>query len=68
MIAKVNTKSNYYCLNGKWLNVVEIVNTRVTCKVYNHEVGKDITVDFSLSEVVAMDSTKTVNQLTNYKK
>ncbi len=63
MIVKVNTKSNYSGLNGKWLNVIEVVNTRVTCRVYNHDLKRDITVDFNLSEVVAMDSTKTVNQL-----
>jgi hypothetical protein len=43
---KVNTKSNFKNLNGKWLNVTEIVGKRVSCKV------DGVTMDFDLKEVV----------------
>ena len=50
MKAKVNTKSNYKNLNGKWLDVIEIVGTRVSCSVDSNEFGKQ-TVDFHLREL-----------------
>jgi len=54
MKAKVNTKSNYRNLNGQWLEVKEIVGTRVTC-IVETEVGKQ-SVDFNLKEVTEMDT------------
>ena len=56
MKAKVNTKSNYRNLNGQWLEVKEIVGTRVTCIVEFAEFGKQ-SVDFNLKEVTEMDTT-----------
>jgi hypothetical protein len=51
MKAKVNTKSNFRNLNGQWLEVKEIVGTRVTCIVEFAEFGKQ-SVDFTLKEVI----------------
>ena len=59
MKAKVNTKSNYRNLNGQWLNVKEIVGTRVTCIVEFEELGKQ-SVDFTLKEVTELDTTSLV--------
>ncbi len=46
MEAIVKTKSNFRNLNGKSLEVIEIVGTRVSCKTFAEDLGKDITVDF----------------------
>lgn len=59
MKAKVNTKSNYRNLNGQWLEIKEIIGTRVTCIVELAEFGKQ-SVDFNLKEVTEMDTTKKV--------
>lgn len=56
MKAKVNTKSNYRNLNGQWLEVKEIVGTRVTCIVETEDLGKQ-NVDFNLKEITEMDTT-----------
>ena len=56
MKAKVNTKSNYRNLNGQWLEVKEIVGTRVSCIVDTEEFGNQ-TIDFHLKEITEMDST-----------
>jgi len=48
----VKTKSNFRDLNGKILDVFEIVGTRVTCKVWDDIIQKKIQIDFSLKEVV----------------
>ena len=58
MKAKINTKSNYRNLNGQWLEVAEIRGTRVSCIVKDEE-AKDgqIICDFTLKEVVEMDTT-----------
>ena len=56
MQAKIQTKSNYRNLNGQWLQVKEIVGTRVTCVVETEEYGKQ-NVDFRLNEVTEMDTT-----------
>lgn len=53
MKAIVKTASNYRGLNGKTLDVVEIVGNRVTCRVEFAEFGQ-MNVDFSLSEVVEL--------------
>lgn len=52
MKAKVNTKSNYRNLNGKWLDVKEIVGSRVSCVVFIEELQIKTTVDFNLKEIV----------------
>ena len=54
MKAKINTTSNYRGLNGQWLELKEIVGTRVSCIVESEEFGKQ-TVDFKLSEVTELD-------------
>ena len=64
MKAKVNTQSNYRNLNGQWLNVKEIVGTRVTCIVEFAEFGKQ-SVDFSLKEVTELDTTSSVESKLN---
>jgi hypothetical protein len=51
MKAKVNTKSNYKGLNGQWLQVKEIQGKRVTCYFFSQEFQRQITIDFSLSEI-----------------
>jgi hypothetical protein len=56
MKAQVKTKSNFRNLNGQWLELKEIVGTRVTCIVPFAEFGSQ-TVDFTLSEVVKIDTT-----------
>jgi len=55
MKAKVNTKSNFRNLNGQWLDVKEIVGTRVTCIVDSEEFGKQ-SVDFNLKEVTEFNN------------
>jgi len=55
MKAKVNTKSNFRNLNGQWLEVKEIVGTRVSCVVETKEYGKQ-TVDFNLKEVTEINT------------
>ena len=62
MKAKVNTKSNFRNLNGQWLEVKEIVGTRVSCIVETEEQGKQ-TVDFNLKEVTEMNTTGTESYL-----
>jgi phage major head subunit gpT-like protein len=59
MKVKVNTKSNYQNLNGQWLELREIVGTRVTCIVKFAEFGKQ-TVDFNLKEVTEIDTTSSI--------
>lgn len=62
MKAKVNTKNNYRNLNGQWLEVKEVVGTRVSCVVETEEYGKQ-TIDFKLSEVTEMNTTGTESNL-----
>lgn len=57
-----DTKSNYRNLNGQWLEVKEIVGTRVSCIVETEEYGKQ-TVDFNLKEVTEMNTTGTESNL-----
>jgi len=64
MRVKVKTKSNFRNLNGQWLELVEVVGTRVTAKTSFVEFGTQ-TVDFTLSEVVEMDTTKKVESNLN---
>jgi hypothetical protein len=57
MKVKVRTKSNFRLLNDRWLELVEVVGTRVTTRHSFAEFGTQ-TIDFTLSEVVEMDTTK----------
>jgi hypothetical protein len=57
MKVKIKTKSNFRLLNDKWLELVEVVGTRVTTRHSFAEFGTQ-TIDFTLSEVVEMDTTK----------
>ena len=54
MKAKVNTKSDYKGLNGQWLEVKEIVGTRVSCLWFSKEFQRLITIDFTLKEIEEM--------------
>ena len=56
MEAKINTKSNFNGLNGKWFQVQEIVGTRVTCIVPTYDINKYIDVDFTLKEISEMNT------------
>jgi hypothetical protein len=56
MKVQVKTKSNFRNLNGQWLELKEIVDTRVTCIVLFDDLGRQ-TIDFTLSEVVKIDTT-----------
>jgi hypothetical protein len=51
MKAKIKTKSNYQNLNGQWLQVKEILGTRVTCLNFSQEFQKMISIDFTLKEI-----------------
>jgi len=51
----IKTKSNYRNLNGIPLEVVELRGTRVSCRVFDTEANKNITVDFTLKEVVSFN-------------
>jgi hypothetical protein len=50
MLAVINTKSNFRNLNGKILQVHEVVGKRVTCLVFMPEFGRTNQVDFSMDE------------------
>jgi phage major head subunit gpT-like protein len=56
MKVQVKTKSNFRNLNGQWLELKEIVGTRVTCTIPSEMFGSQ-TIDFTLSEVVKIDTT-----------
>ena len=55
MTATIKTKSNYKGLNGQALKVKELVGTRVTCFYFDPEFNKEITIDFTLSEIVSFN-------------
>ena len=61
MKVTVRTKSNFRLLNDKWLELVEVVGTRVTARHSFAEFGTQ-TIDFTLNEVVEMDTTKDVEK------
>ena len=48
--AQINTKSNFYNLNGQWLQVVQMYKTRLSC--ITEIDGKMQHVDFMLSEII----------------
>ena len=50
-LAIINTKSNFRNLNGTVQQVIEIVGTRVSCKIWSDENQKYITCDFGICEV-----------------
>ena len=60
MKVKVKTKSNYRNLNDRWLELKEVVGKRVTCIVELEGLGKQ-TIDFTLNEVIEIDTTKSIN-------
>lgn len=49
-IAKVETKSNFRNLNGKWVQIVQFCGTIVYCKA-NDENGNPIYFDLSINEI-----------------
>ena len=49
LTATIKTKSNFRNLNGQTLEVIEIVGTRVTCKVKDGH--NTISSDFTIQEV-----------------
>jgi hypothetical protein len=52
MKALIKTKSNYKNLNGQWLEVIEAVGKRISCK--HNDNGNNVTVDFTLSEIAEL--------------
>lgn len=50
ILAEIYTKSNFYNLNGQWLQVVQMYKTRVSCIAEID--GKMQHVDFMLSEII----------------
>ena len=66
MKAVFSTKSNYKNANNKYLEVVEIHLTRISCKVPEYGFSKDgepqgkfITADFYVKELVQFDASNT---------
>lgn len=53
---KVNTKSNFMDLNGKWLSVYEFKGRRVTVKYHHTETEAVHTIDFTIDEVVELQT------------
>lgn len=49
--AKIETKSNYKNLNGKFLKVKELQGVRVSCELISEEHAQPLTIDFNLNEV-----------------
>lgn len=49
--AKIETKSNYKKLNGKFLKVKELQGVRVSCELITEEQAQPLTIDFNLKEV-----------------
>jgi len=49
LTATIKTKSNFRNLNGQTLEVIEVVGTRVTCKVKDGH--HTISADFTIQEV-----------------
>ena len=52
MTATIKTKSNFKGLNGQALKVKELVGNRVSCLYFDPEFNREITIDFTLAEVV----------------
>ena len=48
----INTKSNFRNLNGKVVDVVEMVGDRVTCLIFAEDLQKYVKADFGKSECV----------------
>lgn len=59
--ALIKTKSNFRNLNGTWLTVIEIKGTRVTCEVFDNELNKFISVDFTSKEVKEYEYSRNIN-------
>lgn len=50
LIAKVQTKSNYRNLNGKWVTIIQFLGTIVYCKTTD-EAGNEVTFDLNINEI-----------------
>jgi ethanolamine utilization cobalamin adenosyltransferase len=48
--AKVQTKSNYRNLNGKWVTILQFMGTIVYCKTID-ETDTEVTFDLNLNEI-----------------
>ena len=48
----IQTKSNFRNLNGKVVDVIEMVGNRVSCKVFANDLQKFVTADFGKSECI----------------
>jgi len=48
----IQTKNNSFNLNGKVVDVIEMVGNRVTCKVFMDDLQKFVTADFTKEECV----------------
>ena len=48
----INTKSNFRNLNGKVVDVIEMVGNRVSCKIWAEDLQKFVTADFVKSECI----------------
>jgi hypothetical protein len=48
----INTKSNFRNLNGKVVDVIEMVGNRVSCKIWAEDIQKFVTADFTKSECI----------------
>ena len=48
----INTKSNFRNMNGKVVDVVEMVGNRVTCLIFADDLQKFVKADFVKSECV----------------
>ena len=49
LTAQIQTKSNWFDLNGHWLEVIQMEDDRVTCLV--ERMGKMHSIDFKLNEI-----------------
>ena len=48
----INTKNNSFNLNGKVVDVIEMVGNRVSCKVFVDDLQRFVTADFGKSECI----------------
>jgi len=48
----IQTKNNSFGINGKVVDVIEMVGNRVSCKVFVDELQKFVTADFHKDECV----------------
>ncbi len=58
--ATFKTKSNFRNLNGVLLEVVEMSAQRITCAIFDEELGKTINADFYLKELTGIYTNKPI--------